>query len=303
MSRVSPRLPTFVLDLQRLLLVLSKCVKYGLFPYAHLVPWVPHRADDFPVRVRLLLEELRLTYLKLGQFLATRYDILPPEVCRELAKLFEEIPPMPFADTKDAIESELGAPLATLFDDFHEEAVAAGSVAQVHLARVRGMAVAVKAQRPGLERIFHADIRNLRRFAGLVDSAGLFGRLSAKGMVGEFARWTLKELDFRQEGHSADRLRATAQPFEVVPRILWELTTARILSAAEVADILAREGIAGVRRQLPGFDVEQGLHKVTVASLSHCSSSGFFTAIRILETFCFFPTTGWRSSTSGFSVR
>lgn len=237
------------------------------------------------MRVRLAVEELGLTYLKLGQFMAMRYDLLPPEVCRELGRLFEEVSPLAPEVARRTVEAEVEGPLDDAFSHFEWEPLAAASVAQVHRAvTAAGEEVAVKVQRPELERVFHADIRNLRRVAWLVDVAGLFGRLSAEGMIAEFARWTLQELDFRIEGRTAERVRSDALPFEVVPRVHWQLTTRRMLtmdfvaglSVSRVDELYKEGGIEAVHRRLPDLDLHESLRRMTHASLHQLFIAGFF---------------------------
>jgi ubiquinone biosynthesis protein len=201
------------LDVRRFLFVLGKVLRYGVFPLAGWLPVPAYRRNSFAVRLRHCLEDLGLTYLKLGQFLALRFDILPAEVCLELNRLFESVAPMPLGTARAIVESELGAPIGDLFAEFSPEPVAAASVAQVHDARLpSGARVAVKVQRSGLERIFRADVRNLRRAATVAQALGAFGRLSVTGMVAQFSAWTLREMDFRIEGRTAERVRAESEP-------------------------------------------------------------------------------------------
>ena len=126
-----------------------------------------------------------MTGLKLGQFLALRSDMFSPEVCQELSLLFESVAPMEFSIVRAAIEADLGEPLENLFSEFEPVFIAAASVAQVHRARTReGERVAVKVQRPGIERKFNADMRILRRFALLIDALGMVGALSLVEVAG-----------------------------------------------------------------------------------------------------------------------
>src|SRR5688500_13199023 len=186
---------------------------------------------DYPKRVRRALERLGLTYLKLGQYLAMRLDLLPEELCEELSRLYEDVSPVGFGGVQATAEAELRGPLGQLFLSFKREPVAAASAAQVHEARTfSNERVAVKVQRPGIQPIFAADMRNLRRAAALADALGFSGTLSMKEIVGEFERWTARELDFLTEGRTAERLRHSATAHEVVPAIYWELTTSKVLT-------------------------------------------------------------------------
>ncbi|RLE31875.1 hypothetical protein DRJ58_06050, partial [Candidatus Acetothermia bacterium] len=121
-------------------------------------------------RLRLALEELGPTFVKLGQILSLRPDLVPPDIAGELRKLQDEAPPFPFSEVKAQIESELGQPLATLFQEFEEKPLAAASLAQVHRARTReGELVAVKVQRPGIREVIEADLDILFELARLAE--------------------------------------------------------------------------------------------------------------------------------------
>src|SRR5688572_2727699 len=166
-------------------------------------------AAEIGIRVRRAFERLGVTYVKLGQFLAMRFDILPEDVCRELAKLFDAVPPMKAALVLRAIEEEFGEPADTLFAEFREEPLAAASIAQVHRAVLQsGEVVAVKVQRPRIREIFAADIRNLRRLAYAGDVLRILGPQSMVEAVEEFQRFTSREMDFLTEANTAQKLRA-----------------------------------------------------------------------------------------------
>ena len=153
------------------------------------------------ISLRVLFERLGLTYLKLGQFLAMRLDLLPAPVRQELDKLFENVQPVPFEQIRQLMETELQAPLGEVFRDFSPRPIAAASVAHVHAATTAaGLRVVVKVQRPGVERIFASDVRLMRRVARLIDFFELAGTISITEAVDQFALWTTRELDFIQEG-------------------------------------------------------------------------------------------------------
>jgi ubiquinone biosynthesis protein len=273
------------LDLKRILLVLAKLLKFGLFPFASYVPFMPYRNLTVARRLRLAIEELGLTYLKLGQFLALRYDILPPEICRELNLLFESVPPMQFAQARAIVEAELGGPIAQFYSSFPAKPIAAASVAQVHDARtIAGERVAVKVQRAGLAPIFRADIRNLKRMGRLVEALGVAGKLSIRGLFVQFESWTLRELDFTLEAHTAERVRKDAPPWVVIPEVKWDLTTKRVLtmqfidgmSAADVRRHREQGTLAAIPEKLPGFDLATALDNFAKASLTQLFVVGFF---------------------------
>jgi ubiquinone biosynthesis protein len=188
-------------------------------------------AASLAPRLRALLETSGVTAVKIGQYLAIRVDLLPAEICRELSRLFDRVPALPFPVIRALVERELGAPLDRLFAGFDEEPIGAASIAQVHRARHRnGSRLAVKVQRPGVAAVLRSDFRVLRRLAWLADRLAVFGAVSAVELVDEIAAFTLRETDFRQEARTAERLRADAVGSVHIPRIERRLSTARVLT-------------------------------------------------------------------------
>lgn len=239
-------------------------------------------------QLRSALEVLGLTYVKLGQFLAMRFDVLPAEICNELSNLFENADPVPWEEVVRLVESELQAPLSKLFAAFDPQPIAAASIAQVHEARTHaGLRVAVKVQRPGAQQLFEADMRNLLRLARLADRLGLGGVASVREMVAEFETWTRQEFDFILEGRNAERLRGRATPFELIPAVYWPLTTKRVLtmdfvegvSAARVAALRRSASTAeSISELLPNYDPDLAMHRLAEASLKHIFVDGRYHA-------------------------
>ena len=123
-----------------------------------------------PQRLRMAFEELGPTYIKLGQVLSTRPDLVPADVVKELAKLQDEVPPFPFEDVKAVIESEFNAPAEELFDQLEEQPIASASIGQVHKARLKdGEPVAVKFQRPRIEKVIEVDLEIMLHLATLAE--------------------------------------------------------------------------------------------------------------------------------------
>ena len=269
----------------RLLNVLRVALKYlGGLLFRRLLG-LEVSSDTVGFRLRLALEDLGLTYVKLGQYLSTRFDMLPVEVCRELNRLLEEVPPSPFSQVRTLIEEQLRAPLHACFSQFSEQCVASASVAQVYRAyTLAGERVAVKVQRPGIAEVFAADVRSLRYVAGVADAAGLLGALSMREIVDTFAAWTAKELDFRLEGRSTDRLRANARNGEIIPRVYWDLTSARVLtlefldgvSIARVMLLLEQGRDREIQLLLPQLDLRGVAHRLASACLHQFFVTGFF---------------------------
>ncbi|RME05270.1 MAG: AarF/ABC1/UbiB kinase family protein [Deltaproteobacteria bacterium] len=184
-------------------------------------------------RVFLLLQDLGPTFVKLGQLLSTRPDIVPEAFAEELRKLQDEVPPFPFEAVKETIETDLGVPLDEIFSEFSETPVASASIAQVHHARLKnGEEVAVKVQRPGIEAIMRSDLHILyllaRILEGTIQESGLYTPVA---IVREFESALSKELDFINEGMNAERFYVNFQEVERihVPRIYKEWSSRRVL--------------------------------------------------------------------------
>lgn len=192
-------------------------------------------------RLRLSLEELGPTFVKLGQIISTRPDILPSEVISELEKLQDAVPPFSFADVKSLIESEFDDKLENIFKEFNETPLAAASIAQVHLARLySGKKVVVKVQRPGIERNIDLDLKILEDLAHFIDSHTKYGRLyDFPKMVQEFKDKLKNELDFRIEGENAETFKENFSKDEgvKVPDIIWTHTTRRVLTMEHIDGI------------------------------------------------------------------
>ena len=198
-----------------------------------------------PQRVRLAIEELGPTFVKLGQVLSGRPDLLPDEFTKELSSLQDEVPPFPFQDAKAIVEAQLSHPLRELYDDFDEKPTAAASLSQVHHAKTKtGEEVAVKVQRPGIQDVIDTDIRILRRLAALVERRlPEFAYLEPVALVDDFAVSIHHELDFVREGRSADGFRKFFEGDETahVPKVYWDLTTAKVLTLEYIHGIKVSE--------------------------------------------------------------
>jgi ubiquinone biosynthesis protein len=162
------------------------------------------------VRVRLVLEELGPSFVKLGQLMSTRADLLPADVISELKRLQDNVPPLPFSEMRPAIEDELGAPIGELFSSFDEQPLASASIGQVYRAQLKTedgeVAVVVKAQRPNVARTIDRDIDLLYLFARAIERSIPEARAyTPVGMVEEFDRAIRAELDFAQEADNAER--------------------------------------------------------------------------------------------------
>ena len=189
----------------------------------------PERA----VRLRRALETLGPIFVKFGQVLSTRRDLLPLDIADELAKLQDRVPPFDPVLARAEIERGIGKPIDAVFSSFEREAVASASIAQVHLARLHdGAEVAVKVLRPGVERAIARDVALLETAARLVELLWADGRrLRPREVVAEFARHLEEELDLLREAASASQLRRNfeASVLLAVPRVYWDWCSQRVM--------------------------------------------------------------------------
>jgi ubiquinone biosynthesis protein len=184
--------------------------------------------------LRELLDELGPTFVKFGQLLSTRPDVVPPDIVVELRGLQDDVRPFPFEQAERVIEEELGNTLERLFLDFEPEPVAAASIGQVHRATLpNGRRVAVKVQRPGAPRQIEADLGLLYQAARLArERIRALDFVDTRQLVDEFARSIRKELDYRQEGRNAQNFHRhfVGDPHVRVPKVYWQYTRPRVLT-------------------------------------------------------------------------
>ena len=191
--------------------------------------------------LRQALGELGGAFVKLGQLLSTRPDLIPPEYAAELAKLQDDAPAVPFEEIRQVILQDLGKDPQKIFTRFESKPLASASIAQVHLARLQnGDEVVVKIQRPGISLLIEQDLEILAGMADWAAAHSAIGRIyNLPALADEFAYSLRNELDFRREGHNADRFRRNfaADPGVHIPRVVWELTTDHVLTMERVAGI------------------------------------------------------------------
>jgi len=184
--------------------------------------------------LRELLDELGPTFVKFGQLLSTRPDIVPPDIIVELRGLQDDVRPFPFEQAERVIEEDLGNSIDRLFLAFDPEPVAAASIGQVHRATLpNGKPVAVKIQRPGAPRQIEADLQLLYQAAKLVkERVRSLDFIDAHSLVDEFARQIRQELDYRLEGRNAQTFyrNFAGDPHVHVPKVFWTYTRARVLT-------------------------------------------------------------------------
>jgi ubiquinone biosynthesis protein len=215
---------------------------FGYFFEAHkLTDLLPGRTAAPPADVsqrgrhlREVLDELGPTFVKFGQLLSTRPDVVPPDIIAELRGLQDDVRPFPFEQAERVIEEELGNSIDRLFLDFEREPVAAASIGQVHRATLpNGRRVAVKIQRPGAPRQIEADLNLMYQAAKLVkERVRALDFIDARLLVDEFARQIRQELDYRLEARNAQTFHRdfAGDPKVHVPRVYWSYTRARVLT-------------------------------------------------------------------------
>jgi len=190
-----------------------------------------------PAVLRNILVELGPVYVKLGQLLSTRPDLLPPEYINELSALQAEVPPVPWEDVEVVIRQEIHSSMEEVFTSVHPQPVAAGSIAQTHRATLKdGREVALKVQRPGIEITIEQDINLIRSLADLVSLTKVGQYYDLKALAEEFAGALRAELNFSREAEYTDQLRQNLSNSRwvkpdslVIPEIYWDFTTERLL--------------------------------------------------------------------------
>ena len=210
----------------------------GLLPALSLPQRLLRRKAEGPPlspseHIRLAIEELGPTFIKLGQILSTRPDLIPPAYILELSKLQDTVPPAGWEAIKAQIETELDGTLEELFASFEAEPLAAASLAQVHAATLpSGEEVVVKVQRPGIEEIIAVDLEILFDLARLIQERTPLSELYDLPEIAEEFAFTLRaEMDYRREGRNADRFRRNFadDPSLYIPKVYWDYTTGRVL--------------------------------------------------------------------------
>jgi len=215
--------------------------------------------------LREMLDELGPTFVKFGQLLSTRPDVVPPDIIAELRGLQDDVRPFPFAEVERTIREELGQPLERLFVDFDEKAVAAASIGQVHRATLpNGRQVVVKVQRPNAPRQIEADLALLYQAARLAkERIRALDFIDTSELVDEFSRSIRQELDYRLEARNADTFHRNfaGHPHVAIPKVYWTYTRSRVLTlewldGTQLADLDLEEWTVDQRRRLAYLTTE-----------------------------------------------
>jgi ubiquinone biosynthesis protein len=227
--------------------------------------------------LREMLDELGPTFVKFGQLLSTRPDIVPPDIIVELRSLQDDVRPFPFEDVERVVREELGQPIERLFLEFEERALAAASIGQVHRAVLpNGRGVVVKVQRPNAPRQIDSDISLLDQMARILgERVEALSFIDWREVVDEFARSIRQELDYRLEARNAEGFHRNfaGHPHVAVPRVYWSYTRARILTlerldGTQLADLELDHWTLEQRRRLA--------YLITEAWMTMIFRHGFF---------------------------
>ncbi len=237
-------------------------------------------------RFHVLAVDLGGLMIKVGQFMSSRLDVLPPEITKELEGLQDEVPAVPFVGIRALAEAELGVTLERAFSFVEEAPLAAASLGQVHRARLSEadaaetdlLDVVIKIQRPGIGTIVDVDLSALRRVAGWLSRVRLVSdRVDMPALVEEFALTSLEEIDYLHEGASAERF---AQNFADdsrvnVPELVWERTTRRVLTLQDVTAIKIND-LEGLRAA--GIDPSEVANEFAAVMFDQLFVHGYFHA-------------------------
>ncbi|MEL6341587.1 MAG: AarF/ABC1/UbiB kinase family protein [Myxococcota bacterium] len=205
-----------------------------------------------PRRLAGFLQARGGPFVKFGQLLSMRYDVLPRRYCRALETLYDRVPPFPAQQARQIIETELNQPIGALFEAFEDTPLAAASFGQIHRVVIgqgpdTGRRAVIKVQRPGAAKDFDRDARWLLILGALVDASRVLGQLKLRPVFRDFVRWTRRETDFTLEAKNADRVYEETEwnDQQRIPYIYWAFTGRRVvtmeyLDGISVAEVIRR---------------------------------------------------------------
>ena len=258
---------------KRLRHVLKVFSSVGLLSYRE--KHLPQDQQTTPVKLRQAFEQLGPSFVKIGQILSTRSDLLPEAYIRELSKLQSSVPPLNKEEVMTAIRRELPSGLSDSFLDFSEEPLASGSVAQTHRARLlSGQEVIVKIQRPGIDEVVKEDIQLLIKLCTPYSKAlYTYGRCS--GVLENLRETLIKELDFRNEAEAMKRLRQITGLLLVlgVPKVYDTFTTPHLI-VEEYIDGIPLNDYSQLLEA--GYDLEDVGKKLMLSFIKQVFKDGYF---------------------------
>ncbi|SFM78932.1 2-octaprenylphenol hydroxylase [Methanolobus profundi] len=235
--------------------------------------------DSGPKKARLMLEELGPTYIKLGQILSMRQDLIPPEYADEFSKLQDEVQPFGMEEVERLIMEELGSHITDIFECFENTPIAAASIGQVHRAKLKtGEDVVVKVQRPGIKKIIEADLDIMYSIAAFAEEhlpeAKLYRPVE---IVEEFERSIKAEMDYTQEGRNADHFARNFRdhPRIYIPKVYWDHSSMKVLTL-EYIDGVKSNSFGELERM--GVDRTEVATEVLKSFMKQIYDDGFFHA-------------------------
>lgn len=232
-----------------------------------------------PVKLRMILEELGPTFVKIGQIMSTRQDMFSERYCKELVKLRETIPPMSEADVRSVVENEYGCPLEEVFPVFEKEALGSASIAQVHKACLQdGQEIVVKIQRPHIYEMMERDISLIRRASSMLKLSEILGSVVDINIVlDEFWAAAKQEMDFLVEAKFCEQFTKLNEETKYIgtPRIIHELTTSKVL-VMEYIEGFNPEQLDELKGH--GYDLEEIAAKLADCYIKQIVDDGFFHA-------------------------
>ncbi|HEY1512317.1 MAG TPA: AarF/ABC1/UbiB kinase family protein [Gaiellaceae bacterium] len=264
-------------NLGRLSEIAQVAVRHG---FGYLVEGRKHTELEGSARgrhLRDMLDELGPTFVKFGQLLSTRPDVVPPDIIAELRGLQDDVRSFPYADVERMVQEDLGQPIERLFTEFEEVPLAAASIGQVHRATLpNGRQVVVKVQRPNAPKQIEADLSLLYQAARLAkERIRALDFIDSNDIVDEFARSIRQELDYRLEGRNADAFHKdfAGHPHVAIPRVYWTYTRSRVLTlerleGVQLADLDFEHWSLDQRRRLA--------YLITEAWMTMIFRNGFF---------------------------
>lgn len=239
---------------------------------------------DFPkgkklgVRIRLMLEQLGPTFVKLGQIASTRSDVIPADIIEALQKLQDHVEPFPYSEVTKLVESELQASISSIFCSFSEQPLGAASIGQVHEAVLKnGDRVVVKIQRPGIQETIETDLEILAEWARISEKNMDWARhYRLRDVVDEMSKALLNELNYLEEARNAERIKSNNKlPYVYIPDIHWGYTTKRVLTMEYVAGLPLS---SLVQLDEASFDRKKLAHQLATAIFTQIFEHGFFHA-------------------------
>ncbi|WP_440898026.1 ABC1 kinase family protein [Amphibacillus sp. Q70] len=230
-------------------------------------------------RIRLILEELGPTFIKVGQIASTRPDLFSDEIIQELEKLQTHVPPFPFHEAKEIIESELGRPIEDIFQEIDSEPLAAASIGQVHVGVLKtGEQVAIKVQRPNIQEKIETDFEILKEMATLAELRMEWAvRYRARDVVKEFASMIRDELDYIIEARNVNRISKQLEDDDsvLIPAIFTEFTSSKVLVMEYVEGVKLSDV---VEQKVAGFDQKEVADHLARITFQQVLIDGFFHA-------------------------